>query len=300
MWNELVAEFVAGKEARRDEQTTDWYRARLRHWVEFAQERELTPAAVRSTHLDAFFGLLKRARYAYNTRMGTLTALKAFFKWLAKRKLIKQNPFTEFEPLTKERSEMQPIPLPFAYRMIHEAETDGSPYGIRDAAIMRLLLTTGIRREEVVRLRLDQVYLDLGQALLRGKFDHQRRAPLKSTTATALRRWLAARPPTRSEVVFVSLHPDRQGVYQAMRPDAINDVLVKWRDRAGLPKVSCSPHKWRHRFATEMKRAGDPFSLQQLLGHQDIASTRIYAHTSPEELLDLVERFGPDVPLIDE
>lgn len=300
LWETLVAEFMVTKEARRDRQTIDWYRARLKHWIEFAVEHKLQPRAVKSLELDKFFGQLKREGYKYNTRQGTLTALKAFFNWLLyKKRAINLDPFVEFEPLTKERSVTSPIPLAFAYRMIREAELDVSPYGVRDAAIMRFLLTTGARREEVARLRLGEVSLEATPyALLKGKFNHRRVAPLRPTTVTALRRWLMTRPSTADQALFVSLAPDPYGlIYHELRPTALNEIMIKWRKRAGLPKQSVSPHKWRHRFATELKRAGDPFSLQVLMGHMDIATTMQYVHPSPEDLLNLVLQFGPDLPL---
>lgn len=299
LWKALVREFMATKEPRRDRKTTDWYRARLKHWVKFAARNRLKPGQVRTFEMDTFFGQLKTDGYKYSTRQGTLTALKAFFNWmLVKQRMITLDPFIGFEPLTKERNDTAPIPLSFAYRMIRAAEVDPSPYGVRDAAMMRFLLTTGARREEVVTISLEEINLELGAAMLIGKFDHRRVAPLRPTLVTALRRWLAARPQTVDPALFVSLHPDQMGhLYHELRPNAMNDIMVKWRDRAALPKQSVSPHKWRHRFATEMKRAGDPFSLQVLMGHMDISTTRRYVHPSPEELLDLVLRFGPDLPL---
>lgn len=298
-WDVLVNEFVATKAARKDKKTTDWYRARLKHWQHFATDRRLKPKKVRSLELDIFFGQLKAAGYKYNTREGTATALKAFFGWLRKHHFIKKNPFEHFEPLEKERDVIDPIPLSFAYRMIRRAEADRSPYGIRDAAMMRFLLTTGARREELAGLELAALNLEQGQALLIGKFNHRRRVPLQPTTITALRRWLDIRPDGgQSGALFITLHPTNRGLYHELRPDAINDMLLKWRRKAGLPEtLSVSPHKWRHRFATELKKAGDPFSLQLLLGHTDISTTNRYVHSSPEELRDLVLRFGPDCPL---
>jgi len=293
-WIKLMDGFVDSKQARKDQKTVDWYTARLRHWLDFASAHRIRPERVEVEHLDRFAGHLKKSGFAYSTRQGTLTALKAFFKFLRRKRVIKVNPFDEFVPLPVEREVTEPIPLDTAYRMIRAAEAAGTPYGVRDAAIMRLLLTTGARREEVAGLELGEVDLDHGQALLSGKFDHRRRLPLRPTTISAIRLWLDYRPPTTATALFVSLHPSRAGIYQTLRPSAVNELLNRWRDAAGLPRISVSSHKWRHRFASEMKRAGDPFSLQLLLGHADISTTQRYVHSSPEELRELVLRFGPD------
>lgn len=297
-WETLVTEFVATKEARKDKQTTAWYRTRLRHFTRFAAGRRLKPKGVRTADLDVFFGEQKAAGYKYKTRLGTLTALKAFFKWLVRRRLIKRDPFAEFEPLPKERDVIEPISLSHAYKMIKAAEAEGSLDGKRDAAMMRLLLTTGARRIEVVRLTLEDVsLLDGGLIKLWGKFDHRRWAFLKPTTLAALREWLAVRPETESQALFVSLGPYGRGPYETLQPGAVNDLLVKWRERARLPRASVSPHKWRHRFATELARAKDPFALKDLMGHSDLATTDGYVHSHPDVLRDLVLKYAPDVPL---
>jgi site-specific recombinase XerD len=297
-WESLVTEFVVMKEARRDRQTTAWYRARLGHFVTFAVGRKLKPKQVRTADLDAFVGEMKTAGYAYRTRKGTLTALKTFFKWLRRQRAMKRDPFAEFEPLAKERDVTQPIPLSHAYRMIKAAEADGGLAGLRDAAIMRLLLTTGARRVEIVRLTLDEVNLDAGQIKLLGKYNHRRWGYLKPTTQTALRRWLAVRPKTETPALFVSLRPHGQGPYETLKPNALNDLLVAWRDRAKVPAtVSVSPHKWRHRFATEMSLARDPFALKDLLGHSELSTTDGYVHSHPDTLRDLVLRYAPDLPI---
>lgn len=193
-------------------------------------------------HLDTFFAQMKAAGYKYNTRNGTAKAMGSFFRWLRRFKHIKENPFDELEPLDKQRDVLEPVPLSFAYEMIRVAESHNSIYGIRDAAIMRLMLTTGARREEVVVLPLSDVDLLHAQIILTGKFGHRREAYLKPTTLTALKRWLEYRPKTLSKTVFVSLHPSKKGIYLELEPEAINDLLIKWRDKAGLPGVSVSPH----------------------------------------------------------
>ncbi len=295
-WERLAGEFVNAKQARLERETVEWYQTRLAIFVEHIAARQKKPKRVTVDDLNVFFGHLKTQNYKYNTRKGFQIVTKSFFKWLRKRRVIKHNPFDEFEPLPRERDVIEPLPLEWVYRMIRAAEADPSPYGIRDAAIMRLLLTTGARREEVVWLPLAELRLDEQQVFFTGKFGHRRMVPLKSTTSTAVRRWLGCRPATTSSYVFVSLHPNKKGLYTDLRPDALNDVVIKWRDEAGLPKVSVSPHKWRHRFASEMKKARDPFALQMLLGHADISTTQRYAHSSPEELVALLVKYGPDMP----
>ena len=81
-----------------------------------------------------------------------------------------------------------------------------------------------------------------------------------------------------------------------MSPGSVNYLLDKWRNRAGLTAVSVSPHKWRHRFATEMAKSKGPFRLQLLMGHEDIETTNGYVESQPDILRELVMRYAPDIP----
>lgn len=291
-WTTLHDQFILSKRARADSKTVDWYEARLRHWLAFAAEIELRPKKIRTEHLDQFAGRLKALGLAYSTREGTLTALKGFLRWCRKRKAMKRDPFADFEPLRKERSVVQPISTRYALTMIHEAETSPGLRAIRDAAIMRLLLTTGARREEIVNLRLPAIDLVGDEITLHGKFDHQRRAFLIPTARSALQRWLDHRPDELDhDFVFVATRA-RDG-YRPLRPDAVNQTLTHWRDQAGLPAISVSPHKWRHRFATDLAKGRNPFGLQLLLGHADIAVSSVYVQSHPDDLRALVLRYAP-------
>ncbi|MCP4422024.1 MAG: tyrosine-type recombinase/integrase [Chloroflexi bacterium] len=293
-WTTLADKFVRAKQARKDRKTVDWYAARLKHWLDFVGDQKLKVKQVQVDDLDVFFGQLKADGFAYTTRAGTATALRGFFKWLKKRGHIKENPFLEFEPLERERVEKAVIRLDYAYRMIKTAESNGSAYGIRDAAIMRLLLQTGARREEITTLRLEWVDLETGQIKIKGKYSHERPAFLTLTTITALRRWLDIRP-GQDAALFVGLHPSRAGIYQALRPGAVNDLLTRWARRAELPaETPVNPHAWRRRFATEMAKSQDPFRLGFLMGHTDISVTQMYVQNQPDVLRDLVRKFAPD------
>lgn len=296
-WSQLCRDFIQSKRARRKLKTVEWYEDRLNHWLAFVGEEEVKPRKVTVVHLDTFFAQMRAAGYKYNTRQGTAKALGSFFRWLHRFKHIKRNPFDDFEPLDKQRDVLEPIPTSFAYGMIKAAEGHSSIYGIRDAAIMRLMLTTGARREEVVVLPLVDVDLIHSQIILTGKFGHRRQAYLKPTTLTAIRRWLEYRPKTPDVAVFISLHPSKKGIYCQLEPEAVNDLLIKWRDKAGLPRVSVSSHKWRRRFATELARAKNPFGLSALMGHVDLTVTSSYVFNSSDELRELVMGYAPDVEL---
>jgi len=215
-------------------------------------------------------------------------------------KLIKKNPFNDrdsgLKRPRKTKKVVHDIPLGYIRRMIEAAEAEDTVMNRRDVAIMRLLATTGMRREEVIRLSLKELDLERGEVrVIRGKGDNERLGFLKAETVKALQRWLEMRPKTDSQAVFISLQANKKGLHRELNPDAINDVVKKWQDQAGLPEISMSPHKWRHTFATELAKAKNPFGLQALLGHSDIKTTSIYVHCDREVLYQMVREFGPEI-----
>ncbi|MCB0156140.1 MAG: tyrosine-type recombinase/integrase, partial [Anaerolineae bacterium] len=156
-----------------------------------------------------------------------------------------------------------------------------------------VLATTGMRREEIVKLRFDQIDLECKTIRIRGKGEHERPAFIRDDALVALEDWLEVRPETEATTVFVGMKASKKGTHHPLRPDAVNDLLIKWRDVATLPNISVSPHKWRHTFATYAAKAGNPFALQILMGHTDMKTTRIYVHPDGDELRRVALDFVP-------
>jgi len=281
--------------------TCNWYRRRLTDFTNFlhSERRIDDPAAVEPWDINAYLGRLRRQGLAYTTRNGAYTIIQAFFRWLRRRRKITADPFADPDSGIKRprkiRKRTRPISIDHMRQLITAARCSESDIAYRDTAIMILLATTGMRRQEIVNLSLTDIDFDQALIYLAGKGEHERKVVLVPLAARALRAWLAIRPDTRHPAVFVSLHDSKKGKTHALRPDAINDRLIHWRDVVGLPRVSVSPHKWRHAFASHIARGGNIFALQELLGHTDIATTQIYIHTPDEELRRLVEEFGPEL-----
>jgi site-specific recombinase XerD len=301
-WLELFEDFVADQPDW-DIKTRNYYKARLKPFGEFLAERAVTgPKEIQVRHVNRYLARMRDAGYSWSTRNGTFTAIQAWFGWLKQLRMIRYNPFAWKDSGLKRprKTKRVRVTLPLCYirRMIKAAEVEDTPMNRRDAAIMRLLITTGMRREEVVRLRLDNLDLAISEIrVIQGKGGHEREGFLPEETVFALDRWLAVRPKTFDRAVFVSLQANKKGIFRRLRPDAINDIVIKWRDQAGLPQMSVSPHKWRHTFASEVAKSDNIFALQQLLGHSDISTTRIYTEIPKEELRRVVRDFGPKIDI---
>jgi site-specific recombinase XerD len=297
---DLIQQFIDDQPDWSD-RTCAWYRRRLVDFTDFlCIERHITnPTDVQPWDINAYLGRLRRNGLAYNTRNGAYTIIQAWFRWLRLRRIIPNNPFADPDSSLKRprkiRKRTRPASVKHMRQMITTARCCESDIACRDMAIMMLLATTGMRREEIVKLTLNDIDFEEQVIYLAGKGEHERKVVLVPAANLALQLWLDIRPDSREPVVFISMHGSKKGKCHSLRPDAINDRLVRWRDLAGLPRISVSPHKWRHTFASHISRSGNIFGLQELLGHTDISTTSIYVHPSDDELRRLVENYDPDL-----
>lgn len=288
-FNQLINRFI-NEQPDWHRRTSNYYQVRLTRLAKFMAERGLTePDQVDAEALNCFFGSLRRAGYAWSTRNGAYTAARAFFIWLTRRKIIANNPFADpnsgLKRPRKVRTAIKLISQTHIKAIINAARAQKSLFACRDLAIMLLLATTGMRREEIVTLTINDIDMAEMKINITGKGGHQRGGYLSDETRQAIEDWLQRRPVSKYNTVFVSLHPSKQGKFHSLNPNAINDILTRWRNHAGLPPISVSPHKWRHAFATQVAaKAKNPFALQILLGHTDIKTTSIYVHPDDDEL----------------
>ncbi len=168
-----------------------------------------------------------------------------------------------------------------------------TPRGLRDAALLELLYATGLRVSELLGLRLQDVNLEGGFILVRGKGEKERLVPLGDRAADAVRLFLArGRPQLVGDAASELLVPGRRPARPLTR-QAYWKNLRRMAARAGITR-SFSPHTLRHSFATHLLEHGaDLRTVQSLLGHADISTTQIYTHVSRERLRRIYARTHP-------
>jgi integrase/recombinase XerD len=166
------------------------------------------------------------------------------------------------------------------------------PAALRDRALLELMYACGLRASEAIGLLIGDIDLDVGMLRARGKGSKERVVPVGREAIGAVRAYLERGRPMlvglRNEAhLFVNRRGHgltRQGLYKIVQGHA--------RD-AGL-EGKMSPHTLRHTFATHLLAGGcDLRSLQEMLGHADIATTQIYTHLSAERLKDVYFRAHP-------
>jgi integrase/recombinase XerD len=215
-----------------------------------------------------------------------LSALRHFYKYLLLDRVIDEDPTLNIETpkqwkvLPKALSREEAAQVMKAERPQPESKL-GQALWLRDRAMMEVLYAGGLRVSELVNLKLEDVKLDLGYALVHGKGDKDRIVPLGRPAVEAVAQYLseargAIAGSKRSPNVFIArnAHPlTRQRIWQLVRSAA---------RAAGRP---ASPHMLRHSAATHMVEAGaDLRTVQTILGHADISTTQVYTHLAMDRL----------------
>ena len=239
--------------------------------------------------LRRYLADLKRANYSRATIARKLATLRSFYKFLAREGEVPRNPVKLIRAPRQERR-LPKFLQPGEVERLLAATKGDDLLALRDAAILEVLYSTGMRVSEVVALDLEHID-PIGEVVrVRGKGKRERLAPLGSYALRALERYLAARAdaaPIDKKAIFVNRHGRRLSTRSVRRK------LAKYLAIAGLdPKVS--PHTLRHSFATHMlERGADLRAVQELLGHRSLSTTQIYTHVTAGRLKEIYESAHP-------
>ena len=218
----------------------------------------------------------------------TLSAWRAYYRWLAKRGAIAADPCDGL------RAPKQPRTLPKALSVDQVAALlDASPddeLETRDKAMFELFYSSGLRLSELATLDADGVDFASGTVTVTGKRSKTRTVPVGNKAAAALCEWLEERgsialPEERA--LFVS----RRGTRLAVR--SIERRLGRWATKQGLG-LHVHPHMLRHSFASHLlQSSGDLRAVQEMLGHSNIATTQIYTHLDFQHLAKVYDAAHP-------
>lgn len=158
---------------------------------------------------------------------------------------------------------------------------------LRDLAMMELLYASGIRRAELVGLNVSDVDLDRRRMRVVGKGNKQRTVFINHASAEAIRDYLAVRPRSSDEALFLSKRKTRMSHRQAWV------IFRQFADLSGLTQ-HVTPHVMRHSFATHLLENGaDLMTIKELLGHESLSTTQIYTNVSLEHMRKSYEEAHP-------
>jgi integrase/recombinase XerD len=228
--------------------------------------------------LERYLADLRADGLAGSTIARRLAALRAFFRHQVLLGDRPDNPAAELPSPRRIRRLPQTLSAAEAERLV-EAANGTSPRALRDRALVELLYGAGLRVSEAVSLDRASVQLEARLVRCTGKGDKERVVPIGRRAAEALRRYLASGRPflDRRHVPELFLNArggplTRAGAFLIVRGLA---------EKAGLDPQRVHPHLLRHSFATHLLEGGaDLRSVQEMLGHADLATTELYTHVS--------------------
>ncbi|HET7713194.1 MAG TPA: tyrosine-type recombinase/integrase, partial [Patescibacteria group bacterium] len=179
-------------------------------------------------------------------------------------------------------------------RRLLSAPQISTPDGLRDKAILEMLFSTGLRVSEMTRLNRDQINLDRREFAVVGKGGKERIVFLTDSAAQWIERYLAERKDDWKPIFIRysgSTEPTKDGENMRLTPRSVQRIVEKYVKKMGIP-VKASPHTLRHSFATDLLINGaDLRSVQELLGHANIATTQIYTHITNKQLREVHQAF---------
>jgi site-specific recombinase XerD len=218
--------------------------------------------------------------------------LRSFLKWAAKNDFVAMAPDKIEVPRNKEHS-LKFLNAEQITRLLNQPLLS-TPIGLRDRAILELLFSTGLRVSEMVALNRDQIDLKTREFGIIGKGGHARIVFISHEAATYIDRYLKSRT-DKVRPLFINFLKRNSIVYNEnksrLTSRAVQYLVKKYTRQAKLP-VDATPHTLRHSMATDLLRAGaDLRSVQELLGHANIATTQIYTHITDSRLREVHEKF---------
>jgi integrase/recombinase XerC len=226
-----------------------------------------------------------------------LSTLKSFYRYCQKQGLLMVNPMLKV--VAPRVSKHLPVFLTNdnLHQLLHTVEFDEGFEGIRDKMIIILFYATGIRRAELVQVKIQDLDLEGGTLKVLGKRNKERIVPIGNNVIKLLNEYLIVRSEflrkkqhytqNNNNTLFVT----SKGL--AVYPRLIHNIVHKYLSQVASSS-KLSPHVLRHSFATHMLNDGaDLNAIKEILGHSSLAATQVYTHNTIEKLKSIYKQAHP-------
>ncbi len=272
--------------------TLESYRRDLNKFASFLNQKNITtPESVDRENINLFLAELKNNNCATSTISRTIASIRSFFNFLMEEGILDNNPALELESPKIEKK------LP---RVLTTEEIDrllGQPRpvdqkGLRDKAMLELLYASGIRVSELIDLNLSDFDPRVGYLRCKGKGQKERIVPIGSVAINYVNDYMnnarAKLCKNNGETsLFVNQHGNRmtrQGFWKILKKYALKSKI----------DGEITPHTIRHSFATHLLENGaDLRSVQEMLGHSDIATTQVYTQITRKKIREVYDKAHP-------
>ncbi|AOW20199.1 tyrosine-type recombinase/integrase [Urechidicola croceus] len=218
-----------------------------------------------------------------------ISSLKTFFKFLQKTKSISNNPLKNHQALKTAKRVQVPFSTKEIFQVIDNIEIEDNFTMFRNKLIVELLYSTGMRRNELINLKVKDIDMSNNTIKVLGKRNKERFIPLLLSVKLSLEKYLFKRNLQVPNSNFLFYTDKQNKLYPTLVYRIINDYFSTVSS-----KVKKSPHVLRHSFATHLLNEGaDLNSVKELLGHSSLASTQVYTHSSLGKLKEVYNQAHP-------
>lgn len=296
MNNGLISAFTETITAERGaaSNTIAAYTRDLEDFGEFLDSKRKTFENAMLAELRAYLSSLVKRGLSAKTQARRISALREFYKYLYTEKIRSDNPTDALDSPRTGRSLPKYLSEDEINRLFKAVEELKSPKKDRMKVLLEILYASGLRVSELISLPAATANVKENFLIIRGKGSKDRMVPLTDAAKQALKDWIPMRERTlpkgrESRWLFPSKgktgHLTREGFFEELKSLAII---------AGIAAERVSPHVIRHSFASHLiAHNADLRTVQQMLGHSNIATTQIYTHILDNRLKKTVEKNHP-------
>jgi len=218
-----------------------------------------------------------------------ISSLKTFYKFLLKTNQVDANPLAKHQALKVSQKVQVPFSEKEIFEVLDSEDEEMNFETTRNKLMVELLYSTGMRRSELINLKISDLDLSNGVVKVLGKRNKERYLPLLESVRKSVNNYIPMRQAIESKEPFIFLTLKGKKTYDTLVYRTINNYFSKVSS-----KVKKSPHMIRHSFATHMLNEGaDLNAIKELLGHSSLASTQIYTHSSLGKLKEVYNRAHP-------
>jgi integrase/recombinase XerC len=218
-----------------------------------------------------------------------VSSLKSFYKFLQKTKQIEDTPLRKHQSLKVSKRVQVPFSEKEISNVIGNLEKAEDFKSMRNKLIVELFYSTGIRRNELINIKINDIDFSNGTLKVLGKRNKERYIPLITIVQDSIKNYLLERMKVDSVDQYLFLTNGQKKTYPVLVYRIINDYFSTVSS-----KVKKSPHVLRHSFATHLLNEGaDLNSVKELLGHASLASTQVYTHSSLGKIKEVYNQAHP-------
>lgn len=272
--------------------TIESYERDLKNYITFLNKENIYNIDnTTRTVIVSYFLYMQKQGKASSSISRSCAAIKAFYHFLMNERLIQSDPTINLETPKMEHRLPRVLTVDDVENLLNQPDTN-TCWGLRDKSMLELLYATGIRVSELIKIKIDDINLDVGFLRCVGKGSKERIVPVGSVAMNYIKLYINT---ARYEILKGK---DNDILYLNHRGEGLTrqgfwKIIKKYALKAGISS-KITPHTLRHSFATHLLENGaDLRAVQEMLGHADISTTQIYTHITRNRIKEVYDRTFP-------